>query len=97
MGAQLDRLVEFAGLPNTALHITPYEIGEHRTFNRLVNLLTLSDYSVVSYVESETQGYLDRELVSVRGMLTAYHQLQAVSLSQAASVGMINKVRKGIP
>ncbi|MFD7897518.1 Scr1 family TA system antitoxin-like transcriptional regulator [Streptomyces sp. NPDC059568] len=97
IGAQLDRLVEFAELPNTALHIAPYAIGEHRTFDRPVNLLTLPDYSVVSYVESQTQGYLERELVSVRSLLTAYHQLQAVSLSQAASVDMINEVRKGIP
>ncbi|MEV7683427.1 Scr1 family TA system antitoxin-like transcriptional regulator [Streptomyces sp. NPDC088341] len=97
MGAQLDRLVEFAELPNTALHIAPYAIGERRTFDRPVNLLTLSDYSVVSYVESQTQGHLERELVYVRNMLTAYHQLQAVSLSQAASVDMINEVRKGTP
>ncbi|QXE36068.1 helix-turn-helix transcriptional regulator [Streptomyces sp. GMY02] len=97
MGAQLDRLIEFAALPNTALHIAPYAIGEHRTFDRSVNLLTLSDCSVVAYMESQTQGHLDRELVFVRGMLTAYHQLQAVSLSQAASVDMINEVRKGTP
>ncbi len=93
--AQLDQLVEFAALPNTMLQVAPYDIGERRTFDRLVNLLTLPDRSMFSYVESQTQGQLDREITSVVHMLTAYHQLQAESLSQSASVAMINEVRKG--
>ncbi|GLF94071.1 helix-turn-helix domain-containing protein [Streptomyces yaizuensis] len=97
MDAQLARLVEFAALPNTVLHIAPYDIGERRTFNRPVNLLTLPDCSLVSYVESQTQGHMERETTAVRPLLTAYHQLQAVSLAQAASVDMINEVRKGTP
>ncbi|MFI1013293.1 helix-turn-helix domain-containing protein [Streptomyces sp. NPDC020965] len=97
MDAQLDRLVAFAALPNTVLHIAPYDIGERRTLDRPVNLLTLPDCSVVSYVESQTQGHLERETTSVRPLMTAYHQLQAVSLAQAASVDMINEVRKGTP
>lgn len=97
MGGQLARLVEFAALPNTVLHVAPYEIGERRTFDRPVNLLTLPDYSMVSYVESQTQGHLDRENTAVMPLLTAYHQLQAEALSQAESVAMIEQVRKGIP
>ncbi|KIF75186.1 DNA-binding protein [Streptomyces sp. 150FB] len=97
MGGQLDWLVEFAALPNTMVQVAPYDIGEHRPFNGLVNLLTLADRSVVSYVESETQGHLDRETTSVARMFMAYHQLQAVAASQAASVAMITQVRKGNP
>ncbi|MFI6543093.1 helix-turn-helix transcriptional regulator [Streptomyces prunicolor] len=97
MEAQLARLVEFAGLPNTLLQIAPYEIGERRTFDLPVNLLTLPDRSVVCYAESQAQGHLDRESTSVMPMLTAYHQLQAESLSQTASVAMINQLRKGTP
>ncbi|MFD7108451.1 helix-turn-helix domain-containing protein [Streptomyces celluloflavus] len=97
MGAQLDRLVEFAKQPNTVLQLAPYSIGERRPFDRLVNLLTLHDRSVVSYVESQTQGHLDRELASVLPLVRAYHQLQAEALSQAASVAMIEQLRKGTP
>ncbi|WP_405979098.1 Scr1 family TA system antitoxin-like transcriptional regulator [Streptomyces sp. NBC_00158] len=97
MGAQLERLVEFAARPHTMLQVAPFEIGERRTFNLPVNLLTLADRSVVAYAESQSQGHLDRETVSVLPMLTAYHQLQAEALSQAASVAMINEVRKGTP
>ncbi|GGZ52749.1 transcriptional regulator [Streptomyces inusitatus] len=97
MSAQLDRLVEFAALPNTALHVAPYAIGERRTYDRPVNLLTLPDCSVVSYVESQTQGHLERETASVRPLLKAYHQLLAASASQAESVAMIRELRKGTP
>ncbi len=95
MDAQLARLVEFADQPNTTLQVAPYAIGERRPFNRLVNLLTLSDRSVVAYVESETHGRLDRELTSVLPLVRAYHQLQTEALSQADSVAMIQQVRKG--
>ncbi|WP_329216798.1 helix-turn-helix transcriptional regulator [Streptomyces sp. NBC_01485] len=97
MDGQLARLVEFAELPNTLLQVAPFDIGERRTFDLPVNLLTLSDRSVICYAESQAQGHLDRESVSVLPMLTAYHQLQAEALSQAASVAMINEVRKGTP
>ncbi|MFE7313644.1 Scr1 family TA system antitoxin-like transcriptional regulator [Streptomyces sp. NPDC057555] len=97
MGGQLARLVEFAEQPDTSLQLAPYSIGERRPFNRLVNLLTLSDRSVMSYVESETNGHLDRESASVLPLVRAYHQLQAEALSQAESVAMIEQVRKGTP
>ncbi|MFD3481748.1 Scr1 family TA system antitoxin-like transcriptional regulator [Streptomyces sp. NPDC058665] len=97
MAAQLARLVEFAELPNTLLQMAPYEMGERRTFDLPVNLLTLSDRSVICYAESQAQGHLDRESASVLPMLTAYHQLQGEALSQAASVDMINQLRKGTP
>lgn len=97
MDAQLERLVDFAARPTTMLQVAPFDIGERRSFNLPVNLLTLSDRSVVAYAESQAQGHLDRETTSVLPMLTAYHQLQAEALSQAASVAMINQLRKGTP
>lgn len=96
MGDQLDRLREFAAQPNTLLQVAPFDIGERRTFDLPVNLLTMADRSVLFYAESQAQGHLDRDGVAVVPMLTAYHQLQAEALSQAASVAMIEKVRKGI-
>ncbi|WP_367539850.1 helix-turn-helix domain-containing protein [Streptomyces globisporus] len=95
MDAQLDRLVEFAELPNTLLQVAPYEIGEQRTFDLPVNILTLPDRSVICYAESQTLGHLDRESSFVLPMLTAYHQLQGASLSQTASVSKISQLRKG--
>ncbi|MFE2039486.1 helix-turn-helix domain-containing protein [Streptomyces sp. NPDC059477] len=97
MDRQLAHLVEFAEESNTVLQIAPYAIGEARPFNRLVNLLTLSDRSVISYVESQTHGYMDRETTAVVPLLRAYHQMQAHALSQAASVDMITQARKGTP
>ncbi|MFJ2607464.1 helix-turn-helix domain-containing protein [Streptomyces sp. NPDC087425] len=95
MERQLAHLIEFAEQSNSMLQLAPYTIGERRPFNRLVNLLTLPDRSVMSYVESQTDGHLDREITSVLPLVRAYHQLQAEALSQAASVAMIDEVRKG--
>jgi len=97
MDAQLQHLVDLAAQPDTTLQVAPFSIGERRPFNRLVNLLTLDDRSVVSYVESETQGHLDREIGSVLPLVRAYHQLQAVSLSQTDSVDVVHQHRKGTP
>ncbi|WP_329420797.1 helix-turn-helix domain-containing protein [Streptomyces sp. NBC_01268] len=95
MGAQLERLIEFADRPNTLLQIAPFAIGERRTLNLPVYLLTLADRSMACYAESQAQGHLDREITSVVPMLTAYHQLQAESLSRAESVAVIQEARKG--
>ena len=97
MAAQLDRLAEFAELPTTVLQVAPYDLGERRAFDLPVTLLTLKDRAHIAYAESAQQGHLERESAFVLPMLTAYHQLQAEALSQAASVAMISKLRKGTP
>ncbi|MFI0721367.1 Scr1 family TA system antitoxin-like transcriptional regulator [Streptomyces sp. NPDC021224] len=96
MAGQLDQLVVYAARPSTVLQVIPFEAGERRPFDLPVNLLTLSDRSVLAYAESQTRGHLDRETPSVLPMLTAYHQLQAEALSQADTVAMIQEIRKGI-
>lgn len=97
MGAQLARLVEFAELPNTVLQIAPFGMGARRPFDLPLYILTLPDRSLMSYAESAHRGHLERESTFVLPLLTAYHQLQAEALSQAASVAMIEQLRKGTP
>ncbi|MEU3599790.1 helix-turn-helix transcriptional regulator [Streptomyces sp. NPDC006798] len=97
MEGQLDKLIEFAERPNTVLQIAPFAIGERRAINLPVNLLTMADRSLMAYAESQMQGHFDRHIPSVVPQLTAYHQLQAVSASQAESVAMIHELRKGTP
>ncbi|GAA3490038.1 hypothetical protein GCM10018987_41210 [Streptomyces cremeus] len=95
MNAQLDRLIEFADLPNTVLQVAPFAMGARRPFDLPVTVLTLPDRSLLSYAESAQHGHLERESAFVLPILTAYHQLQAEALSQAESVAMIQQVRKG--
>ncbi|BFP52940.1 helix-turn-helix transcriptional regulator [Streptomyces sp. CMC78] len=96
MAAQFDRLLEFAEQPNTVLQIAPFQMGERRPFSLPETVLTLHDRSLMSYAESTQHGHLERNNALVLPLLTAYHQLQAEALSQAASVAMIKKLRKGI-
>ncbi len=97
MDRQLQQLVEVASHPNWVIHVSPFGIGARRSFNLPMNLLTLPDMSVVAYAESQLRGHVERETAAVLPLLTAYHQLQAEALPQAASVAMINEVRKGTP
>ncbi|MFJ6573416.1 helix-turn-helix domain-containing protein [Streptomyces sp. NPDC091292] len=95
MAGQFARLIEFAKEPNTAFQIAPFAMGGRKPFIRLVHLLTLSDRSLMSYVESQTQGHLDRELSSVVPLMRNYHQLQIEAASQAESVAMVEELRRG--
>ncbi|MFF5504082.1 helix-turn-helix transcriptional regulator [Streptomyces roseolus] len=96
MAAQLDRLTEFAASPFSVVQMAPFAMGEKRPFDLPVNLVTLSDRTVLCYAESQARGHLERESGTVSSMLTGYHQLAAESLSQADSVAMIEEVRKGM-
>ncbi|MET8982604.1 helix-turn-helix transcriptional regulator [Streptomyces sp. NPDC004539] len=97
MGAQLDRLLEFAELPNTVLQIAPFTMGERRPLSLPLYLLTMPDRSLLSYAESAHRGQLERDITFVAPLLTSYYQLQADALSPAESVAMIRKLRKDIP
>ncbi|RPK93257.1 MULTISPECIES: helix-turn-helix transcriptional regulator [Streptomyces] len=97
MDVQLKRLVEFASLPNTVLQVAPFDMGDRRPLSLPLYILTMQNRSLVSYAESAQRGRLERDSTSVVPLLTAYHQLQAEALSQAASVVMIEQLRKGTP
>ncbi|MDF4250068.1 helix-turn-helix transcriptional regulator [Streptomyces sp. WMMB303] len=97
MEAQLERVAEFAGRPNTLLQVAPFTMGARRTFNLPLYILTMADRSLLSYAESAQRGHLERDNRFVLPMLTAYHQLQAAAPSQTESVAMIDQLRKGSP
>lgn len=97
MDGQLARLVEFAAQPNTVLQIAQFSMGDRRPLSLPLYILTMENRSLISYAESALRGRLERESATVVPLLTAYHQLQAEALSQAASVAMIEQLRKGTP
>ncbi|MFJ6016391.1 helix-turn-helix domain-containing protein [Streptomyces sp. NPDC092952] len=97
MAEQLDRLLAFAELPTTVVQVAPFDLGERRAFDLPVTLVTLPDRTQLSYAESAQQGRLERDMRFVQPLMTAYHQMQAESLSQAASVAVIEQARKGTP
>ncbi|MFE6982475.1 helix-turn-helix domain-containing protein [Streptomyces griseus] len=95
MKAQLDKLVAFAELPTTVLQVAPFDLGERRAFDLPVTLLTLPDRTQLAYSESAQQGRVERDMHFVQLFMTAYHQMQAEAASQADSVAVVNKLRKG--
>ncbi|MCX4663377.1 helix-turn-helix domain-containing protein [Streptomyces uncialis] len=97
MSAQFTRLLEFSEQPNTVVQVAPFSIGVRRPMTLPVTILTMPDRSLMSYAESANRGHLERDSASVLPILTAYHQLQAESLTRPASLGMIRHLRKGTP
>ncbi|MFF2653809.1 helix-turn-helix domain-containing protein [Streptomyces sp. NPDC058045] len=97
MAAQLQRLAELFSLPNWIIQVAPFSIGARRSFNMPLYLLTLANRSLLAYAESLGQGTVQRDSSFVVPLLNAYHQLQGEALSQAASLAMINQLRKGTP
>lgn len=97
MDAQFQRLLEFAERPNTVLQVAPFSMGARRPFSLPITVLTMPDSTLMSYAESAQRGHLERDSTFVLPVLKAYHQLQAEALSQAASVAMIEQLRKGTP
>ncbi|MFJ4913795.1 helix-turn-helix transcriptional regulator [Streptomyces sp. NPDC088726] len=97
MDDQLAALIRFAALPNTVLQVAPFDMGDRRPLSLPLYILTMQNRSLVSYAESAHRGQIERQSDSVVPLLTAYHQLQAESPSQAAAVAMIEQLRKGTP
>ncbi|WDM12551.1 helix-turn-helix transcriptional regulator [Streptomyces lavenduligriseus] len=97
MAGQLDKLLAFAELPSTVLQVAPYDLGERRSFDLPITVLTLGNRSQIAYAESAQRGHLVREPHFVASALTAYHQLQAEAASQADSVALIQDLRRDLP
>ncbi|MFF3553799.1 helix-turn-helix domain-containing protein [Streptomyces tsukubensis] len=97
MAAQLARLVEFAEQPNHLLQVAPFSMGERRSFNLPITVLTMADRSLMFYAEAAYRGYLERDPRFVLPALTAYHHLQKHALPQADSLAMMNQARRGTP
>ncbi|MGW0670290.1 helix-turn-helix domain-containing protein [Streptomyces sp. NPDC002746] len=97
MDDQLAALIQFAALPNSVLQVAPFVMGDRRPLSLPLYILTMQNRSLVSYAESAHRGQIERQSDAVVPFLTAYHQLQAESPSQAASVAMIEQLRKGTP
>ncbi len=95
MAAQLDHLAAFAELPSAVLQVAPFDLGERRSFDLPVTLLTLANRSHIAYSESAQQGQMERDMRFVQPLITAYHQMQVEALSQASSVAFIEQLRKG--
>ncbi|WP_380284917.1 Scr1 family TA system antitoxin-like transcriptional regulator [Kitasatospora purpeofusca] len=91
MAAQLEHLLAFASGPNNLLQLAPYHLGERRSFDLPVYILTMRDRSLMSYAESAQKGHLEQDTEAVLPMLTAYYQLQGQALSQADSLAMIRE------
>jgi transcriptional regulator with XRE-family HTH domain len=94
MARQLRRLEELAERSNVVIQIAPYSLGEEHPFAHSVVLLTTPNRTMLGYTESAQRGYLERDPDTVATWARDYDRLQVEALSRAASLEVIQGVRK---
>ncbi|MDH6578616.1 transcriptional regulator with XRE-family HTH domain [Kitasatospora sp. MAP5-34] len=91
---QFQHLELLAARPQVIIQVAPHALAERRPFAHPVTLLTLRDHTALGYTESHQRGFIERDTDTVRAWTRDYHRLQVEALPQAASMEMIQEVRK---
>jgi hypothetical protein len=96
MRAQLERLVEAAGLPNVTLQLLPFEAGAHAGMDGTFAILDFpepGDPDVV-YAENATGGLFLEKSEELRKYIFIFDHIRAAALRPEESVNMIRKLTK---
>jgi transcriptional regulator with XRE-family HTH domain len=93
MGAQLDRLIEAAKLPNVTIHIIPYGTGAHPAMDNMFGILDFEDTAPsVVYVEG-LMGFIYIERPEdVNRYRNVFEHLRTTALSPKESIELIESV-----
>ncbi|MEU9074023.1 helix-turn-helix transcriptional regulator [Kitasatospora sp. NPDC048538] len=94
MVEQLNHLAEYAARPNVVIQIAPFSLGENRPFIRPVTLLTMPNQKMLTYLETEHRGYIERNSPLTRELDRSYDRLVVEAMNQADSLAMIRSVRR---
>jgi transcriptional regulator with XRE-family HTH domain len=96
MRAQLERLVEAAGLPNVTLQLLPFETGAHAGMDGTFAILDFpepGDPDVV-YAENATGGLFLEKSEELRKYIFIFDHIRAAALRPEESVNMIRRLTK---
>jgi transcriptional regulator with XRE-family HTH domain len=94
MRAQLERLVEFAKLPNVNLQVLPFDVGAYPSIGSPFSVLSFAEehFDDVVYVENLTHGVFVEDSASVQTYTLNFAGLQKVALSRTRSAKVIAEV-----
>jgi len=94
MGAQLDRLIETARLPNVTVQVIPFAAGYHPGLESNFNILDLpAPAPSVVFVEGLVGSvYLERP-EDLRRYREVFERLQTIALSPKDTINMIDKIK----
>ena len=95
MGAQLDRIIELARLPNVTVQIIPFSIGAHPAMESTFNILEFTGEMMTSVVYIEGLGgfvYLDRPQDIAR-YSQVFDHLRTIALTPRESSELMLRIR----
>ena len=94
MREQWQRLITAANLPNVTLRILPFGAGEHALMGGSIALLEFDDVAHldVIYLEGLAGDYYEEQPSEVKRYRDEFERLSTNALSQAASIGAIQRL-----
>lgn len=96
MRAQLDRLVELAGLPNVTLQVIPFDLGAHPAMDSTFNILDFEgDARSLVYVEGLVGLIYVERPQDIDRYRQIFDHLRTIALDPQASIQLITDVSAG--
>jgi hypothetical protein len=94
MGAQLDRLIEAAHLPNVTLQVIPFAVGYHPGLESNFNILDLpAPAPSVVFVEGLAGSMYFERPEDLKRYREVFERLQAIALSTKDTINAIMKIK----
>jgi transcriptional regulator with XRE-family HTH domain len=94
MGAQLDRLIEAARLPNVAMQVIPFAVGYHPGLESNFNILDLpAPAPSVVFVEGLAGSMYFERPEDLKRYREVFERLQTIALSPQDTINAITKIK----
>jgi transcriptional regulator with XRE-family HTH domain len=94
MGAQLDRLIEAARLPNVAVQVIPFAVGYHPGLESNFNILDLpAPAPSVVFVEGLAGSMYFERPEDLKRYREVFERLQSIALSPKDTINAITKIK----
>jgi transcriptional regulator with XRE-family HTH domain len=94
MGAQLDRLIEAARLPNVAMQVIPFAVGYHPGLESNFNILDLpAPAPSVVFVEGLAGSMYFERPEDLKRYREVFERLQTIALSPKDTINAITKIK----
>ena len=96
MGAQLDRLIEAAGLPGVVVQVLPFRAHDNAGADGAITIYEFAEAPAVCYTECYSGGRIVEGRDEVAELMTVMSLIRASALSPHESLDLIGRIRSEI-
>lgn len=94
MGEQLAHLVKMAALPHVQILVVPEEAGLYPALQGGFILASLSDASVVAYIDQQVRAQVMQEAEDIAALQRHWEAVRGEALSRRQSLDLINEAAR---